>query len=92
MDTATKVGGIASTAMQSTTFITHLGIKNIWFYLNLLVDVLVSDFEESTGDSGHETDPGAESDPASPFWILELRVTVYARIADIAVSRVEDVS
>ena len=60
---------MASTTMQSTTFITHLGIKNIWFYLNLLADVLISDFEESIGDSANETDPGAESDPASPFWI-----------------------
>ena len=35
VDVATEVGSVASTTMQSTTFITHLVIKNIWFHLNL---------------------------------------------------------
>ena len=91
VDVATEVGGVASTTMQSMTFITHLVIKNIWFHLDLLVNVPVSDLEESAGDGAHETDPGTESHPASPFWVLELRVTVNASITDIAISRVEDV-
>ena len=35
VDVATEIGSVASTTMQSTTFITHLIIKNIWFHLNL---------------------------------------------------------
>ena len=35
VDVATEVGGVASTTMQSMTFITHLVIKNIWFHLDL---------------------------------------------------------
>ena len=32
----------------------------------LLVNVSVSDLEESAGDGAHETDPGAKSHPAGP--------------------------
>ena len=33
----------------------------------LLVNVSVSDLEESAGDGTHETDPGAKSHPAGPW-------------------------
>lgn len=47
VDMTTEVWSIASTAVESMAFITHLIIQNIWLYLHLLVNVSISDLKKA---------------------------------------------
>ena len=88
-DAATKEGSIRTIIMHSAALVTCLIIKHIWFDFHLFVYVHVGDLKESAWHCTRKTHSWQKCHPTSAIWVPELRVTVNASTADIAIVGVE---